>query len=242
MPDIAIVAALEREIWPLVKNWHVSEREYEGRRFRFFEKEPRVAVCGGIGPEAARRATEAVISLYQPRVVQSVGFAGALESRLHVGEVLEVRYVIDVADGSKVDTGRGSAVLVSFASVAGSEQKSRLAKSYDATAVDMEAAAVAKGAEAHGLPFAVVKVISDEIGFRMPPVDRFTTNYGGFRTAGFVVFAALRPWLWGGVIRLARNSAKASRALCERLARDPGSMVNRAVVPESTTVGGERAQ
>src|SRR4029077_21284391 len=32
MPDIAIVAALEREIWPLVKNWRVTDREYEGRR------------------------------------------------------------------------------------------------------------------------------------------------------------------------------------------------------------------
>jgi adenosylhomocysteine nucleosidase len=165
MPEIAIVAALEREIWPLVKSWRVTEREYEGRTFRFFDKEPWMAVCGGIGPEAARRVTEAVIALYQPRVVQSVGFAGSLESQLHVGEVLDMRYVIDVADGSKVDTGRGSGVLVSFASVAGSEQKSSLAKAYGANAVDMEAAAVAKGAGAHGLPFAAIKVISDEIGF-----------------------------------------------------------------------------
>lgn len=242
MPEIAIVAALEREIWPLVKNWRVTDREYGGRRFRFFEKEPWVAVCGGIGPEAARRATEAVISVYQPRVVQSVGFAGALESRLRVGEVLEVRYVIDVADGSRIDTGRGSGVLVSFASVAGSEQKSRLAKSYDATAVDMEAAAVAKGAEAHGLPFAAIKVISDEVGFPMPPVDRFTTKDGGFRTASFVSFAAVRPWLWVGVIRLARNSSKASRALCKRLARDTGSRLNGAVVHESAAAGGDGAQ
>ena len=241
MPDIAIVAALEREIWPLVKNWRVTDREYEGRRFRFFDKEPWMAVCGGIGPEAARRATEAVIALYQPRVVQSVGFAGSLESQLHVGEVLDMRYVIDVADGSKVDTGRGSGVLVSFASVAGSEQKSRLAKAYRANAVDMEAAAVAKGAEAHGLPFAAIKVISDEIGFPMPPLDRFTTKDGGFRAGRFVMFAMVRPWLWADVIRLARNSAKASLALCERLARDRNSMLNGAVVHESTTVGGDRA-
>jgi adenosylhomocysteine nucleosidase len=242
MPEIAIVAALEREIWPLVKHWRVTEREYGGRKFRFFEKDLRIAVCGGIGHQAARRATEAVISLYQPRAVQSVGFAGALESRLQVGEVLEVRHVIDVADGSKIDTGRGSAVLVSFASLAGSEQKSRLAKAYDATAVDMEAAAVAKGAEAHGLPFAAIKVISDEIGFPMPPLDRFTTQDGGFRTAGFVGFAILRPWLWAAVIRLARNSAKASQALCERLARDTGTRLNGAVVEESAAVGGDGAQ
>lgn len=242
MPEIAIVAALEREIWPLVKNWRVIDREYEGRRFRFFDKESWTAVCGGIGPEAARRATEAVIALYQPRIVQSVGFAGSLESQLHVGEVLDMRYVIDVADGSKVDTGRGSGVLVSFGSVAGTEQKSRLAKAYGATAVDMEAAAVAKGAEAHGLPFAAIKVISDEVGFAMPPLDRFTTKDGGFRTVGFVGFAILRPWLWAAVIRLARNSAKASLALCERLARDRNGMLNGAVVQESAAVGGDGAK
>jgi adenosylhomocysteine nucleosidase len=220
MPEVAIVAALEREIRPLVKGWRVSAREYGGRAFRFFEAAQRVAVCGGMGPEAARRATEAVIALYGPRVVQSVGFAGALQEGLGVGEVLELRRVIDAADGSRVDTGHGSGVLVSFGSVAGIEQKCKLAKAYGAEAVDMEAAAVAKGAEAHGLSFSAIKVISDEIGFPMPPMDRFIGQDGGFQTVAFAMHALSRPWLWAGVIRLARNSAKASRALCERLAKD----------------------
>ncbi|HZE26781.1 MAG TPA: hypothetical protein VE083_05315 [Terriglobales bacterium] len=217
MPDIAMVAALEREVWPLVKGWRTSDREYSGRQFRFFENENCVLVCGGVGSEAARRATEAVITLYQPAAVWSVGFAGALEDRLRVGELLDLRYVVDVGDGSKVDTGSGSGVLVSFQSVAGEEQKSRLAKAYGAEAVDMEAASVAKGAQAHGLPFGAVKVISDEAGFPMPAIEPFMGRDGGFRTASFGLYAAMRPWLWGTVIRLARNSAKASRALCEHL-------------------------
>src|SRR5215468_9102560 len=66
MPELAIVAALEREILPLVRNWRVHEREHSGRRFRFFESEHCVAVAGGIGAEAARRASVAVIALYAP--------------------------------------------------------------------------------------------------------------------------------------------------------------------------------
>ena len=31
---IAIVAALEREVWPLVKDWSASRREYGGRWFK----------------------------------------------------------------------------------------------------------------------------------------------------------------------------------------------------------------
>lgn len=238
MFEIGTIAAMKREIWPLVKDWQASEREHEGRRFRFFEKETQVAVCGGMGAEAARRATEAVIALYAPRVVESVGFAGALERGRRVGDVLEVRFVIDAADGSRVDTGSGSATLVSFATVAGSEQKGRLAKAYGAQAVDMEAAAVAKSAEAHGLRFAATKVISDEIDSHMPPMERFTTPEGGFRTGAFVMYAAVRPWLWATVIRLGRDSAKASRALCERLERDPDATPRGAAGRESTALGG----
>ena len=217
MPEIAIIAALEREIWPLVRHWRASEREYSGRHFRFFESEKRVAVCGGMGPRAARRATEAIISLYRPSLVQSVGFAGALDHSLRVGDVFEPRLVIDAGDGSRSDTGSGSGILVSFTSVAGQEQKARLARAYQAQAVDMEAAAVAKGAQAHGLRFAAIKVISDEAGFRMPPMERFIRDDGTFQSGGFALYAALRPWFWGPVFRLARKSTLAAHRLCEYL-------------------------
>ncbi len=215
-----MVAALEREIWPLVRHWRASDREYSGRHFRFFESQNRIAVCGGIGPQAARRATEAIVSLYRPALVQSVGFAGALDDTLQVGHVLELRHVIDATDGSRTDTGSGSGVLVTFSSVAGREQKANLARAYRAQAVDMEAASVAKGAEAHGLRFVAIKVISDESSFLMPPVERFIRSDGAFRSGSFALYAGLRPWLWGPVIRLARNSAKASHQLCEYLSKN----------------------
>ena len=226
MPEVAIVAALEREIRPLVRDWRVSEREYSGRRFRFFELEQRVAVCGGIGPQAARRATEATISLYRPALVQSVGFAGALDQKLGVGDIFEPRQVIDASDGSRAETGSGSGVLVSFSSVASVEQKSRLAAAYQAQAVDMEAAAVAKAAEAHGLRFAAIKVISDDASFAMPPMESFIADDGSFRSGAFGFYAAVRPWLWSSVFRLARNSTRASRELCEYLSRHAGEMTS----------------
>jgi adenosylhomocysteine nucleosidase len=216
---VAIVAALEREVRPLVKRWRRVEREYEGRRFRFFESGHVVLVCGGIGAQAARRATEAAISLYHPELVLSVGFAGALDSALKVGEVLSPSRVIDARDGSSVEMAAGSGVLVSAASIAGAQQKVRLADSYRAQAVDMEAAAVARGAQARGVRFMAVKAISDESNFAMPAMDRFVGTNGQFRTGKFVGFAAVRPWLWAPVIQLARKGAKASRALCAELER-----------------------
>ncbi len=220
MSRVAIVAALEREVSPLVKNWQVSEREFDGRHFRFFEKDEVVVVCGGIGAQAARRAAEAIISLYAAKVVCSAGFAGALDPGIKVADVIQPRRVVNAGDGSSVTLERGEGVLVSFGSVASLEQKAKLRDSFAAQAVDMEASAVARAAEVRGVRFAVVKVISDEFDFSFPSMERFVDANGLFLEARFAWFAVFRPWLWPQVAHLARNSRRASRALCDWLSGD----------------------
>src|SRR5579883_2985417 len=202
MPELALVAAMEREIRPLVRRWRVEEREYAGRRYRFFESDRCVAVCGGIGPDAARRATEAVISLYSPAVVESVGFAGALDCSLRVGQVIEVRQVVDARDNSRTNTGSGAQTLISFPSLADAEQKARLAAAYPAQA-----------AQARGIRFAAIKVISDEMEFPLPAMGEFIGGDGIFQAGKFGLYVAARPWLWGTLLRLARNSSRASKRL-----------------------------
>jgi len=213
------VAALEREVRTLVKQWRVVEKEYASRRFRFFEKDEVVLVCGGVGAEAARRAAEAVIAIYAPGVIYSAGFAGALDPRLRVGDIVQPESVVNAGDGSSVRVDGGKGVLISFGSVANPAQKAKLRESYAAQAVDMEAAAVARAAEARGVDIAVLKVISDEFDFSFPAMDRFVDSDGRFSEARFALYAAVRPWRWVQVARLARNSGRASRALCESLAK-----------------------
>ena len=221
MRKVAIVAALEREVSGLTKSWNRVEQQYDGRSFVFFEHDEVVVVCGGIGLDAARRAAEAVIALYHPARLHSVGFAGALDPDLRVGNLIAPSAVIDARDGSRtfiagID-GRNS--LVTFMSVAGVQQKTNLAHAFGAKAVDMEAAAVAAAAVAHGIPFAATKVISDESNFEIPEMDRFIDFQGRFKTAHFAFFVALRPWLWSRVATLAANSRKAARVLGEHLNR-----------------------
>jgi adenosylhomocysteine nucleosidase len=214
LDKIAIVAAMEREVAPLIRRWEIRILEHGGRQHRLFEKGNVVLICSGIGAEAARRATEAVIQEARPVRVLSVGFAGALDATLKPPDVFEPRTVINVADGVRTETASGQGTLVSYAAVAGREQKQRLASAYGAAAVDMEAAAVAEGAQARGIEFAALKAISDPADFSMPETERFVASDGQFRTAKFALHVAVRPWLWGSTITLARNSAKASRALC----------------------------
>lgn len=188
--------------------------EHSGRRYRLFENGEASLVCGGIGAEGARRATEAVIREVSPTRVVSVGFAGALDGSLHVGHVLEPHTVINSADGVRTEVGSGDGVLVTSATVADKGQKTWLRKAYGANAVDMEAGAVAQGAQARGVEFGALKAISDAADFNLPAMDRFVTDDGSFHSARFVFHVTLRPWLWGATIALARNSSKASQALC----------------------------
>lgn len=214
MSKVAIVAALEREVRPLVKSWRASEKKHLGRQFRFFENGELVLVCAGIGAGAARRAAEAIIALYEPRIVYSVGFAGALDGALRVGDAMSPERVINAKDGSSVVTEGGSGVLVSFESIASPQQKRKLRYSFSAQAVDMEAAAVAQAAEARGVAFAAAKAISDDVDFEFPSMERFVDSEGKFSEGRFALFAAVRPWLWPRVFRLARNSKRASDSLC----------------------------
>ena len=216
---LALVAALEREIAPLIENWTRIQREYAGRKFTFFEQGEMVAVCGGIGLEPARRSAGAVIALYHPTRIYSVGFAGALHAEMQVGDIFSPAVVIDARDGSRTQLEAGEGTLVTFMGVAGAEQKAKLAGAYGARAVDMEAAAVAAAARAHGITFGATKVISDELEFEMPGMARSINSAGQFNTASFALFAAPRPWLWKPVATLAMNSRKAARALSSNLER-----------------------
>jgi adenosylhomocysteine nucleosidase len=214
---IAIVAALDREVSSLVKHWHVRHDEHAGRTFSFYENENAVLICGGIGAQAARRAAEAVISLYQPTMIYSVGFAGATDSNSQIGDIIIPRHVVDASDSSSTDTGMGEGILVTSAAVATPEQKSKLRTAYNAQAVDMEAAAVAKAATARGIRFAAVKAISDQNNFALPPMENFIAADGTFSSSRFALFVIFRPWMWRKVVKLRSGSIHAANALCQAL-------------------------
>lgn len=226
MPKIAILAAIERELWPLIRNWNSVKSRHEGREFIFYESDYAVAVCSGMGAEYGWRAAEAVIRKYSPEILVSAGVAGALVPELHVGDTVFPAIVIDASDGSRHESAIRDAalgktplartILISSPNVAGSEQKKRLAKSYGAHVVDMEGASVARAAQIHNLPFLAVKAISDEVNFEVGELNRFIRN-GQFNTKSLIFYLLPRPWLWLKMIRLARNTQLASHNLCSWL-------------------------
>src|SRR4051794_18604938 len=56
---LAIIAALEREITPLVRGWKITSIESQRRTIKIFENDHALVACGGIGGISARIATDA---------------------------------------------------------------------------------------------------------------------------------------------------------------------------------------
>jgi adenosylhomocysteine nucleosidase len=236
MSRIAIIAAMERELVPLVRDWKKCLLAAGDRKFTLFESGELIAVVSGIGCKNAELAARAVVERSHPLALMSAGLAGALIRSLKVGSIFTPSVVVDAADGSEyrcaAESGRVSGgVLVSSGSIAGAEAKQELVNRFHALVVDMEAAGVARVAEQEHIGFRCVKAISDETDFAMPPLARFIDAAGDFQKGKFAVWAALRPWNWDSIAALARNSRRAAKALCAWLEKDlaaglpPGEIV-----------------
>lgn len=217
MSSIAIIAALDRELSPLVRGWKTASFTHNGRNFQVYEDAGRVAVAGGIGCRAAQAAALAVVAQYRPQVLISAGLAGALIHSLKVGSVITPNVIVDAASGKEYRSETGGGVLVTTGEVATSASKPMLVEEFHALAVDMEAAAVAQIAQQAGISFRCVKAISDEAAFVMPPLNKFVDAEGRFQNGRFAAWAMVRPQWWPATMALMRNSSRAARTLCNWL-------------------------
>jgi adenosylhomocysteine nucleosidase len=211
---VGIIAALPREVGGLVKGW--ERRKLPGGVYVWTSGDA-VVVCAGMGAARAEIAVRAALEAMPVTALVSVGLAGACDPSLKVGEIVRAGIVVDARSGERFENAQFRQVLVSADTVASVEEKARLRASYQADAVDMEAATVARLARANGLEFKAIKAISDEADFEIDGLARFATRDGQFREAAFALHTALRPRLWSKAVALARNSSRALAALTEAL-------------------------
>jgi adenosylhomocysteine nucleosidase len=231
----AIIAAMPAELKPLIRGWrHQHTNGVHLWRWSFGDGEW-IAACAGAGIQAASRAFVEVEKTGPLDKVISTGWAGALREELAPGQALDVSAVIDAHTGERFLTKRAEVMvesaprsqnrdlghpglwLVTNPKVADSHEKLRLAETYTAALVDMEAAAIARLAQMRGIPFYCIKGISDGYTDQLPDFNRFISPTGQFQTLRFVLFAILRPWHWPALIRMGENSRKAARSIAESL-------------------------
>jgi len=210
------------EVWPLIRGWRKNlhpwqKRPRVGHPLTFFEGEDAVLLCSGIGYEAGKRAAEAVIEYGKPSVLIATGLAGGLKPEWTLGRTMVAAEVVDETTRRRFKTAYGEGTVVSSREIARAAKKQELASRFSADAVDMEGAAVAEVAEAHGLPFLAVKAISDEMDFELPPLQQFVDAEGRFRGVHFGFWAAWHPQWWPAIAQLKKRSDLAAEKLAERL-------------------------
>jgi adenosylhomocysteine nucleosidase len=222
MSKLAIIAADLVEIAPLVRGWKHSQQVAQRHSVDIYESGDLVAGFSGMGPVPARIAADTVYKHCSGKVgaILSVGYAGALKPTLKIAGLVEPKKMICAADDTEIINSNGVGTLVSAGAVAALDAKKIMATKYGADAVDMEAYSVADVARIYRVPFRAIKVISDEFDFQMPPMGRFIDDLGRFRKASFAIYSAMRPWTWSSVWKLARNSSRATNALCNRLKQE----------------------
>jgi adenosylhomocysteine nucleosidase len=213
---------MEREVAPLLKKMRRREPppgtlNGASRRLAVFAGDLGVLVIGGIGAKAAGRAARMALELGPVDVLVSAGSAGALRPELKVGQVLRPSTIIDASTKNRFTSQGEKGTLVTYGEILGPEGKKDAAARFQADAVDMEAAGVARVAQEKGIAFLAIKSISDELDFALPPMNQFVGADGEFHTRRFVGYLAVRPWLWRTVGQMARDSQRASIALCEAL-------------------------
>jgi adenosylhomocysteine nucleosidase len=218
MTRVAIIAAMPGELRPLVGGWEYQALETVKLWSHDADGDTLIAACAGAGQAAATRAFAAIERSGPIDLVFSVGWAGGLTQELNVGNAYNVAGVIDVQTGERFqcDAEAGNLWLATSPKVADETEKRRLASTYGAAMVDMEAAAVARLATMRGIPFYGIKGVSDGLSAKLPDFNRFMSD-GQFKTARFALYSLFTPWYWPALVRMGENSKNASQSIAETL-------------------------
>lgn len=139
---------------------------------------------------------------YRPKLVLSAGFAGALEDKYQVGDVLLATEIVDTEGNRWSTTWPGelppgewrpplhrARLLTSPRLVGNPDEKRSLGRQYEAAAVDMESAAAARLCSKKEIPFGCVRAISDRADTALSP--RLVTLFSGGRVSPVRLLAAL---------------------------------------------------
>ncbi len=229
---LLIVAALEEEVRAIRRALPAS---------------PKVVVAStGDGPRRAAWASALLLEQHRPLALVGAGIAGALSPDLAVGDIIASRRVRSgIGDTPPPDPGLLKRALAGGTARAGTLATvdrpvvTRAAKAALAAAsggdavlaVDMESSAWAREAAVRGIPYLILRVVSDTAEEELPDfLPDCVGSDGSIRRAAVARRAFLRPGSWGTLLRMRRRLLDGSGALGSFLA----GLVSAGLVPAGT--------
>jgi hypothetical protein len=165
-------------------------------------------------------------AVYRPKLVLFAGYAGALSPELKVGDLVLADAIVNETGHRWPTTwpgplGVGSwnpplhrgSILTADRLIATVEDKSWLHEKHGAIAVDMESAAFASRCAKHGVPFGVLRAVSDDARTPLSPVLASLLAGGAVSPWRLLTTIARRPRIIAELLRLGRYTKHASNQL-----------------------------
>lgn len=215
-PRVLILSPTWPEIWKTSRRLELTRREgYSDGRFAGCDVMLRVTGMG------AKRMVDHMLDHLSEHAYDwliCAGFAGALNPKLATGDVLMPGLLRD--DGQQrvqVPDGDAQQTLLTVDHVVNSvEEKNSLFEQTHADAIDMESLAVALEAEALGLRYTIIRVISDDASSSIPEAAEHWMKDDGVPKIREPLLWAISGW---GRISKLRKLANDTTFAAERLSK-----------------------
>ncbi len=181
--------------------------------------------AGGGTPWGAELAAEKLVAQGATALV-SFGFAGGLDPDFRPGLIVVPLAVVEAGRIRPTNAKLAETLGGWFGGMLAAEaeivtlaaEKYALGRATLCGSVDLESGAIARVAERHGIPFAVLRAICDPADRDLPPAASVALNEKGAIAARRVAFSILRsPAQIPGLIALGRDAARARSALVRRV-------------------------
>jgi adenosylhomocysteine nucleosidase len=202
---LAILGALQLELSG-IQNLMKDKERIKGSRFKIvigtLSNKPVILVRTGIGKDGAQYAVRHILNHYPINAILSLGFGGALDDSLKVGDLILCTKIrtsyqllqfktfysddqlssraIRSMDDNRLRFIKGSG-LTTDRVVFIPKEKMTLGLSFKAQVVDMESAWIAEIAQEHGIPMLSVRAISDVRTENLLPFKAFLADSGNFQ-------------------------------------------------------------
>lgn len=181
-----------------------------------------IAVIIGIGPALATAATTRLLDAGDVQLVVVVGIAGAIENQTPIGTLVLPQLVITGPDGAgyrptPLGIGTAQGTLCTTDQLLLDPARHADLRAQGVVALDMETAAVAKVCDERGVPWSVVRAISDRAGEGLVDADILDLTHPDGRPNLPAVgrYLVRHPGALPRLIRLANGAKLAAESAAE---------------------------
>jgi adenosylhomocysteine nucleosidase len=221
---IAFVCAMPIELRPLRRRLRLR-RSGLGYAGRVGDREL-IALVTGMGGALARAATVQLLDAVDVEWVIVVGITGAIENETPIGTLVLPELVIDGADGSQhrptpLPLGNALGTMWTTDELILDPAQHADLRARGVISLDMETAAVAEVCEERGVPWSVVRAISDRASDGSVDAEVFGLSHqdGTVNIAAVARYLVRHPGAVPRLVRLARGSKLATERAADAAIR-----------------------